>query len=777
MPIATAHAAPQATRLALRVSGQVQGVGFRPFVYRLAHELGLGGRVWNDAAGVAIEVQGPVGAVADFRQRLATQAPSLARLDRIDAEEVATLAGDGPFRIATSETGAAGTAITPDVATCPDCLAELFDPADRRHRYPFVNCTQCGPRYTITDALPYDRPHTSMAGFALCPACATEYADPANRRFHAQPNACPACGPRVRLCHPDGVPLATDDPFAAIVARLRDGAVVALKGLGGFHLACDARQADAVALLRARKGREEKPFAVMVANPASLAGLAEVDAGSRAVLEAAWRPVVLLPKAPGCDAALPGVAPGLRWLGAMLPYTPLHWLLFHAAAGQPAGLGWSATAQPLVLVMTSANPGGEPLVIDDDEALARLGGIADLLLLHDRPIRVRCDDSVVRVRQGAPAFLRRARGRVPRAIRLPAGGPPLLAVGGHLKNTVCVTRGDEAFLSQHVGDLDNAATCRALDATVAHLCEVLEVTPTRVVRDLHPDFYSSRLAERLAAERGLACVAVQHHHAHVAAVAAEHGVTGELLGVALDGVGLGTDGTAWGGELLRVYPGGFTRLGHLAPLALPGGDRAAREPWRLAAAALHALGRSDEITARFPGPGAGAVATLLERGTRCPQTTGAGRLFDAVAGLLGLKPVASFEGQAAMLLEGLAATVWPAVPWHDGYRLTVDGTLDLLPALDRVASADDAAVAAARFHATLAAGLVAWITRAAVATGLTTVALGGGCFLNELLCGVLRRELPSHGLRPLEARRAPPGDGGLALGQAWAALQQPPKEN
>jgi hydrogenase maturation protein HypF len=771
--MATAHALPPATRLALCVAGQVQGVGFRPYVYRLARELGLGGHVRNDAGGVRIEVQGAADAIAAFRRRLAAEAPPLARLDRVEATELAWLAPVGPFRIEASRGGAVRTAITPDIATCPECLDELFDPADRRHRYPFINCTQCGPRYTITDALPYDRPNTSMAGFALCPACAVEYADPADRRFHAQPNACPACGPRVALTAPDGTPLAAADPFAEVVARLSAGAVVALKGLGGFHLACDARQPAAVAALRRRKRREQKPLAIMVANPASLAGLAEVTADAAAMLERPWRPIVLLPKGPECDAELPGVAPGVRWLGAMLPYTPLHWLLFHAAAGQPADPGWRARPQPLALVMTSANPGGEPLVIDNAEAVARLGAIADLLLLHDRPIRVRCDDSVVRVRDGAPAFLRRARGRVPRAIRLPAGGPPVLALGGHLKSTVCVTRDDQAFLSQHVGDLDDAATCRALDATVAHLCEVLEVAPALVARDLHPDFYSSRFAARFAAEHGLDCVAVQHHHAHVAAVAAEHGVTSDCLGLALDGVGLGADGSAWGGELLRVGPAGYDRLAHLAPLALPGGDRAAREPWRLAAAALHALGRGDDIERRFPGTAAAAVAALLARGSRCPPTSGAGRLFDAAAGLLGLPPVAGYEGQAAQLLEGLAGTAWPAAPWPDGYRIGAAGELDLLPALGRLADTAPVAraLAAARFHATLAAGLVAWVGRAAATTGLTTVALGGGCFLNELLSGVLRRDLPRLGLTVLEARQAPPGDGGLALGQAWVALQ------
>ncbi|HEY5718822.1 MAG TPA: Sua5/YciO/YrdC/YwlC family protein, partial [Gammaproteobacteria bacterium] len=415
-----------------------------------------------------------------------------------------------------------------------------------------------------------------------------------------------------------------------VVEQLRRGAIVAIKGLGGFHLACQATRPDAVATLRRRKGREEKPFAVMVANPASLAGLAVVEPAAAALLQAPERPIVLLPKAPGADAALPGVAPGMRWLGALLPYTPLHWLLFHAAAGQPAGHAWCAEAQPLVLVLTSANPGGEPLVIDDDEAVARLGGIADRLLLHDRPIRVRCDDSVVRVHAGAPAFVRRARGHVPQAIRLPAAGPSVLALGGALKNAVCVTRGDRAFLSAHVGDLDHPATCRALDASVAHLLEVLEIAPAVVARDLHPDFYSSRFAERFAAARGLPCHAVQHHHAHVAAVVAEQRLDGEVLGLALDGVGLGDDGHAWGGELLRVGPRRWQRLAHLRPLALPGGDVAAREPWRMAAAALHAGGRgATDAGAGQPLPAEQRRRAAVRRGRRAARGAAAGQLRGA----------------------------------------------------------------------------------------------------------------------------------------------------
>jgi hydrogenase maturation protein HypF len=414
-----------------------------------------------------------------------------------------------------------------------------------------VNCTQCGPRYTITRALPYDRPNTSMVAFVQCTACQAEYDDPRTRRFHAQPNACERCGPHLLLVDARGAPLAGGDPIAQTVARLLQGAIVAIKGLGGFHLACDARNARAVATLRQRKDREEKPFALMVANAASLAPFAVVDPEARALVESRERPIVLLPKTGGCDDALPGVAPGLSEIGAMLPYTPLHYLLFHEAAGRPDGVDWLGRAQPLALVMTSANPSGEPLVVGNDEASVRLGPIADAILLHDRDILVRCDDSVVRPRANsewreAPriAFIRRARGYTPQAIKLPHAGPTVLAVGGFLKNTVCVTRGDEAFLSQHVGDLDHAASCVAMEETAAHLLAVLQVRPEIVAHDLHPDFHSSRFAAELAQAHGIAAVPIQHHHAHIAAVLAEHGVTEPALGLALDGIGLGENGAA-----------------------------------------------------------------------------------------------------------------------------------------------------------------------------------------------------------------------------------------
>ena len=761
----------------IRVRGQVQGVGFRPFVYRLAQELNLAGWVRNDGEGVDIEVQGAAQSLEAFLARLETEAPPLASVTSVEAAEAPTSDARG-FEIKVSRHGTANTAVTPDSATCPDCLAELFDPADRRWRHAFINCTHCGPRYTLTRRLPYDRPHTSMAAFAQCPACRREYDDPADRRFHAQPNACPECGPKLSLRDAAG------DPIAETLARLQRGEIVAIKGLGGYHLACDAGNAEAVARLRERKNREEKPFAVMFANAASVALHADMDDAERALLESRERPVVLLSKREGCDAAFPGIAPGLSELGVLLPCTPIQFLLFHEAAGRPSGTDWLAAPQRLTLVMTSANPGGEPIVRDDDEALARLNGIADAYLMHDREIVTRVDDSVMRItnplsparggegRGEGAQFIRRARGFTPQAIRLARSGPSVLATGGFLKNTLCLTRGDEAFLSQHIGDLDTAPTCRALEETAQRLMELLEIQPEIVAHDLHPDFHSARFAADFARSRNLKSVAVQHHHAHIAAVAAEHGATGPLLGLALDGVGMGTDKGVWGGELLQVDGERFDRLGHLRELQLPGGDKAAREPWRMAAAALFALGRGGEIKERFPQQrAAGAVAMMLGGNAHTPPTSSCGRWFDAAAGLAGVREVTAYEGQAAMLYESQSAQYGEVDAMDGGFVLGEDGTLDLLPLLARLADERNAGFAAALFHATLAEALAAWVQRAAQESGIARVALGGGCFLNRILGAGVRRRLEAAGLDVLEARQAPPNDGGLSLGQAWVAMQ------
>ncbi|MGB5206342.1 MAG: carbamoyltransferase HypF, partial [Azonexus sp.] len=511
----------------ISVRGLVQGVGFRPYVWRLANELGLRGWVRNDGTGVTVAVDGEK--LPEFINRLANEAPRLARIDQIDTV-AAEVTGEG-FAILDSVAGAVKTAIGPDAAICPDCIADICDRHNRRWRYAFTTCTHCGPRYTVSRRIPYDRAQTSLAGFPLCPACNKEYADPVDRRFHAETTCCPECGPQLSLLDTGGRPMA-GDPIAETLRLLRSGKIVAIKGLGGFHLACDARNASAVAGLRQRKQREEKPFAVMGLNAASFIAHARITEGGLALLQSVAAPVVLCPKS---DGELAGIAPGLAWLGVMLPATPLHLLLWHEAAGCPAGTQWLAEPSDLLLVMTSANPHGEALVVGNDEALTRLAGIADAFLIHDRDIVVRCDDSVLRV---GPAFIRRARGYTPVPIPLAGDGPTVLALGAYLKNSICVLKGGEAFLSQHIGSLDNASTIGFLEETVDHLLGILDVTPDLIAHDLHPDFHSTRLAQHLAAESGVPLVAVAHHHAHIAAICAEHGLDEPLLGLAIDGVGL-----------------------------------------------------------------------------------------------------------------------------------------------------------------------------------------------------------------------------------------------
>ncbi|GAB4287627.1 MAG: carbamoyltransferase HypF [Roseovarius sp.] len=739
--------APAPRRIVARIRGRVQGVGFRPFVASLAARHGISGHVLNDAEGVLIAAEGADPAA--FLAAIRTQAPPLARIDAIEAApEQAT--GETGFAIRESlRAGRVAASIPPDAAVCPECVSEMFDPADRRHLYPFLSCTHCGPRYTITRALPYDRPQTSMAGFALCPACAAEYADPADRRYHAQPVACPACGPRMDM--------GADE----IMARVLRGQIVAVKGIGGFHLCCDARNEAAVAALRARKHRPAKPFAVMVLNLASARRLAPVDAAGAALLAGPERPVVILP-----DRGLlaPSVGAGLGTLGLMLAYAPLHYLMFHAALGGPSGTGWLQAPCDLALVMTSANPGGEPLVTDEGEAAVRLAGIADAIAGHDRPIVTRCDDSVARVVAGAPVFLRRARGFTPDPLPLAEDGPAVLALGGLLKVAPCLARGRSALLGQHVGDVENRATRRFLTEVAAHLEHLLDCAPEAIACDAHPDYPTSRLAREMAQARGVPLVAVNHHQAHLAALAAEAGIAGPLCGLVLDGFGLGPDGGIWGGEFLRLAGTGCARLGHLAPLALPGGDTAAREPWRVAAGVLHDLGQGAEIAVRFDHPQASALMRLLAAAP-VPRTSSAGRLFDAAAALLGLRLINRFEGEAAMALEATAQG--RAEILTGGWRLA-GGVLDLAPLMARLAEIRDPARGAALFHGTLAAAL-AELVAARLPAGETRVALAGGCAVNRLLTETLAARLAGRGIALILPRHAPPGDGGLALGQALVA--------
>ncbi len=744
--VLTSDAFAPVARLFLKVNGAVQGVGMRPFVHRLATECGLAGYVRNGSDGVTIEVEGA--RVEEFVRRLELEVPPLARIDTVLREEIPVL-GDVDFVIRESVDGETKTRIVADAATCDACLDELFNPESRYFAYPFVNCTHCGPRYTITRHLPYDRRQTSMASFPMCPDCAAAYTDVRDRRFHAEPVACPVCGPK--LSH----------PIADIAAAIRAGRIVALKGIGGFHLVCDGRNADAVAALRERKAREFKPFAIMVANTASVGTVADASPEELKLCSSVARPIVLMRAR--CGTLAPGVSPGLSRVGVMLAYAPVHHLLFAALAGHAFAAHDPHAPNDFVLVATSANPGGEPLVVDDGDATRRLAGIADMIVTHDRPIVVRADDSVTQVIAGAPSIMRRARGYVPEPIALGEDGPATLALGAHLKSTVTLTRGREAFVSQHVGDLDTAETLRFYRETIAHLIDIVGVKPELIAADLHPDYRSSQMAE----EFGPPVIRVQHHAAHVVAVAAEADIREPVLGLALDGHGLGDDGGAWGGELLLVGGPTHRRLGHLAPLPLPGGDRAAREPWRMGAGALASLGRPELAADFFPDrPLAGPIAGRVTSGADRLNTTSLGRLFDAAAALLGVRAVQDYEGQAAMELEAL---VDEPVSLTGGFTLS-DGVLSFSPLLAHLAlvrpnSHDGASL----FHGTLIEGLAALARHGAAASGLGSIALGGGCLMNRVLAEGLSAALVQSNLTPLLARRLPANDGGLSFGQAVLA--------
>lgn len=787
----------------IRVTGQVQGVGFRPFVYKLAHELGLAGWVRNDGGGVEIAVEGEHSQVMSLIERLQHEPPVLARVEHVTHEFAHATRGLFGFNIAPSTTGKVRTGITPDTGICSECLAELFDPGNRRYLHAFINCIHCGPRYTLTARLPYDRVNTSMAKFVLCPQCQLEYDTPSTRRFHAQANACPKCGPQLSLFDAEWNPLAGNNPVASAAELIRAGKVIALKGLGGFHLVCDARNASAVARLRAGKQREEKPFAVMVLNSDSAKYYAEINSNPSqspfvrgeadsalpltkgswrglercesevALLESGARPIVVLRQTEHCAAELQGIAPGLSSIGLMLPYTPLHYLLLHELLGRPQGRDWLRQATPLALVMTSANPGGQPLVKNDVEARASLCGLADAFLTHDREILQRCDDSLVKWQNTKPVFIRRSRGYTPRRILLPYSGPSILACGAWLKNTVCLTRGNEAFVSQHIGDLGHAAARQMLHDTVAHLIAILDVKPEGVAHDFHPDFYSTRFAQTYAGQHHVPVYAVMHHHAHIEAICAERGGCEAVIGVALDGVGLGEDGSAWGGELLRVAGTQCARLGHLALLRLPGGDHAAHQPWRMAASVLFELNRGDEIAKRFARQSAAAtIHSLLQRKLNCPPTSSMGRYFDAAAGLLGVSEVLGYEGQAAMQLQTLAEQYGQCAAMPGGYTISPESVLSFLPLFAVLADEQNVGRGAALFHATLVAGLGDWVQDTSRVTGITTVVLGGGCFLNDVMTNALTDSLASRGFRVLTAQQLPPNDGAISLGQASVALQR-----
>ncbi|MEV0489913.1 carbamoyltransferase HypF [Streptomyces atratus] len=771
------------------VRGVVQGVGFRPYLYARATGLGLAGHVTNTTEGVVAEVEGAPAAVALFCDRIAADAPPLALVDSVDHREVPA-AGGSRFSIMDSRTGGpARTLVSPDVATCADCLTELADPDDRRHRHPFITCTHCGPRFTIVTGVPYDRAHTTMARFPMCADCAREYADPADRRFHAQPVACPACGPRLRLLvgRPDRAlpaqPATGRDPVAQARRLLSDGAVLAIKGLGGYHLACDAENSAAVSLLRRRKARGDKPFAVMARDIDAVAHLVQVGGEERALLIGGVRPVVLLRRrvgarpGPGTPWPSDAVAPGSPDLGVMLPYTPLHHLLL-GLPGDPPG--------PRLLVMTSGNVAGEPIVTDDDEALDRLAHLADAWLTHDRPIHVPCDDSVVRVCDGERLIVRRSRGYAPLPLALPHPVPAILATGGDLKNTFCLAEDHRAWLSAHVGDMDDLATQHAFERAEQHVETITGVRPGIMATDRHPRYRTGQWALRRADGRPV--VRVQHHHAHIAAAMAEHRKDGSrrVIGVAFDGTGYGDDGAVWGGEIMLADYEAYHRFAHLAYVPLPGGDAAVHRPYRMALAHLYAagIGRTEELpcTAACPPDEQRVLLRQLERNLNCVPTSSMGRLFDAVSSLAGVCHRAGYEAQAAVELEaaavGAAMDLGPGYGFAlrpadagDGQPLIMDPSPVLAAVVDEVRAGTAPTLVAARFHAAVADLVFQVCVAAREQHGLHEVALTGGVFANALLSSLCARTLSENGFTVLRHREVPPNDGGLALGQLMVAAR------
>lgn len=752
----------------IRVTGLVQGVGFRPCVYSIATRLNLAGEVYNDARGVCIRLEGPEEVLDVFVDTLRKDAPPLSRIDSI-VERSIVPTGDSGFVITASQGGVVQTSIVPDAATCDACIADIFDPNNRRYGYAFTNCTHCGPRYTITRHLPYDRPQTTMSVFQMCPECTIEYGNPLDRRFHAQPNACANCGPKLWATDAKGN-IFEGDAIEAAASAIRDGKIVALKGLGGFHLVCDAKNPEALATLRRRKNRSEKPFALMFANIPSIRAVADLSTDEEQILLRPEHPIVLARKNT-ISQRWQGIADDLADIGVMLPYTPVHWLLLHELAGKPSGLAWTKdTPIHVALVMTSANPSDEPLVKDNDEAYRRLGSIADLFVLHNRDILIGCDDSVVREVGGDLVFVRRARGYTPRSIALASEVPQALALGGYLKNTIALSRGQEVFLSQHIGDLKNRATTQALESAIDHLESILEVEPQFYVCDAHPDFFSTRLARRLAAQNGKPLYTIHHHAAHIGVVMAEAGLDGPTLGLALDGVGLGPGGVVWGGELLLADATGFSRLGHLETLPLAGGDRAAKEPWRMGAAILASIGQPEAIASRWPNePFAKDFIKLAHNPRLTQRTSSLGRYFDGVASLLGICDRLHDEAYAAMRLESLATTRIGHII-ENGFEIAEDGTLSLVPLLRKLVCAEDKAQAAADFHRTLARALAELTAARARRIGYHgIIALTGGCIINRLLAEALTSDLRRIGYEVRMPRTVPAGDGGIALGQLWLA--------
>jgi hydrogenase maturation protein HypF len=756
------------TRAIIAVHGIVQGVGFRPFIHQRARLHGLKGWVLNSREGVRIEVEGLAESVDRFVADVREQPPVLSLIEDVQVS-LASPVGYDDFEIRRSDDADHSDAqaqicfISPDVATCPDCLRELMDPEDRRYLYPFTNCTNCGPRFTIIEDTPYDRAMTTMRVFPMCAECAAEYGDVNDRRYHAQPNACWKCGPQLRLEY-DGETVPACDLVPAAQRLLAEGRIVAVKGLGGFHLACDAEQDAAVQRLRERKGREEKPLAIMCRTADEVAELCRVSEGERRLLEDPRRPIVLLRKREGCPIA-ESVAPGNPNLGVMLPYTPLHTILMDRAPYR-------------ALVMTSGNPSEEPLTKDNFEARTRLRPIADALLLHNREIHARCDDSVAHVMNGRPVVLRRSRGYAPFPIRLGHETPTILACGAELKSTFCLVRRGYAFVSQHLGDLKNAKAFSFFEEEIAHFQQLFRSEPDIVAHDLHPQYLSTQYA---LSHRCPVKVAVQHHHAHVASCMVENGVDDEVLGIAFDGLGLGDDDTVWGGEFLLADRLAYRRVGRLRLVPMPGGDAAVREPWRMAVAFLNdAVGdrvRELDLPCLRAGPegSVGVLLHMIQRKFNSPLTSSLGRLFDAVASLVGIRQEVTFEGQAAMQLEMEAvsaegAYLYELVAWgEDEGSYEVDTRPIIRGVLEDLAREVERPVIAGRFHNTVVAFTDDMCRRIMESVGKRPVALSGGCFQNAILFERLSAALAARGLTVYTHHTVPPNDGGLSLGQAGVA--------
>lgn len=748
-------------RIRLRFSGIVQGVGFRPFIYRLAVEHGLVGWVRNTHDGVVVEVEGPPDSLERFLADVEKKRPPHAEIAEIASEEIPT-GGDRDFRILLSDRdGAKSVRIPPDIATCPDCLRELFDPGDRRFRYPFINCTNCGPRLTIIRDVPYDRANTSMACFPLCPRCRSEYEDPADRRFHAEPNACPDCGPRLELLDGGGNRLPVADPLGRAVEALSEGWVLALKGLGGFHLAVDATNDGAVRRLRARKFREEKPLALMVRDLETASRVAELGKEEVDLILSHERPIVLAKKKDGAGLS-EAVAPGVPNQGIMLPYTPLHHLLLQ---------------EPLrVLVMTSANQADEPICIGNREAVERLRGIADFFLVHNRDILVRCDDSVAAVVAGRKRFSRRSRGFAPKPLVLRQSYPEVLAVGPQMKTTVCILKGRLVYLSPHIGDMETPQARDFHRRSIVLMQKIADCRPGIVACDMHPAYFTTQEARGL---KDVRVIPVQHHHAHIVSCMAENGISGDVIGIAMDGTGYGSDGTAWGGEFLVATEDAFTRVGHLKTFLLPGGEKAVREPWRTGVSLLREAfpDRWREVAERLellPEKEYGRwMERILGAGFNSPPTSSLGRVFDGTATILGLHRRVSFEGQAAMGLEAVAGEK-NGVPYPFDIREGQDGlVLDLFPAVRALVEALERGVSVEEvsrsFHTTVVEALTATAVEIRRRTGLNRVALSGGCFQNRILLGGCLGELGGSGFDVFSHEQVPTNDGGVSLGQAVVA--------